>query len=494
MGSYDHVVVGAGISGMTAAILLASQGRSVALVESFRAPAPTVRGFRRRGVHFDTGLHYVGGLGKGQVLDTYFSHLGLSEHITAIPYQADGHDVVHFERDGREYRLPTGYAACREYLASRFPEEAEAIAAYFTGIQKIFDASPFLNFRQPFSMGSFLHEENVTLRDFLDSITRDETLKTLLSYQCLLYGVPPRNALLSTHALVAASYCQSAHSIRGGGAALVRAYEKRLKSLGVDLFCNSEVKSIPLSSQEQIRGVELADGRELKTDSCVWTAQPSAMVAAVPEGVFRPSYRTRLRELEGGASGTVLFGISEAPLPEMEGRSIYLWPGGNFHDMLEGDCTPEDNVIYLSSCRDDESGKTTVTAIFPGTMAPFARWQETSLGKRPEDYAAHKKAFSEELKQSLLHRCPQLRQVEFLECATPLTMRDYCSTPQGSFYGLKHSNDQYNPAPVTKLDGLYLAGQAIVAPGILGAVVSAYLACGIILGHETIHQELRQCA
>jgi len=494
MAAFDHVIVGAGISGMTAAILLAEQGRSVAVAESFRKPAPTIRGFRRKGVHFDTGVHYVGGLGRGQVLDAYFAHLGLDRLLTTVPYKADGFDVIAFEESGREFRMPNGYQACRDYLCAEFPEETKAVDTYFREIRRNFDASPFLNFERAFSMDGFLHDDTITLQNFLDSITDNATLKTLFSYQCLLYGVPPHNALLSTHSLVAGSYCRSAHTIRGGGRALAKAYEKRLAELGVGLFCNCEAGDIVLSPEKRLRGVQLSTGEVLETGSCIWTAQPSALADAVPEGVFRPSYRLRLRELRGSASGTMLFGVSDSPVPELDGRCRYIWPGGDFESKLEGDPLPDDNLIYLSSCLDQKSGKTVITVIFPGTIASFARWEQSAYGDRPESYKNFKRQLAEKLVATLRRRCPELSGVDFLECATPLTVRDYCSTPQGALYGPRHSNDQYNPAPVTKLDGLYLAGQGIVAPGVLGAVVSAYLACGIILGHESLHQELRQCA
>ena len=38
-----------------------------------------------------------------------------------------------------------------------------------------------------------------------------------------------------------------------------------------------------------------------------------------------------------------------------------------------------------------------------------------------------------------------------------------------------------------------LAGQAVTSPGILGAVLSGFMACGNILGHERLIKELKAC-
>jgi all-trans-retinol 13,14-reductase len=61
-------------------------------------------------------------------------------------------------------------------------------------------------------------------------------------------------------------------------------------------------------------------------------------------------------------------------------------------------------------------------------------------------------------------------------------------------YGTGHTIDQFNPIPATRIPGLLLAGQSVVAPGILGAVISAFLTCGFIIGHDTIREELIACA
>ncbi len=98
MTAYNHIVVGAGISGMTSALLLAKQGYKVALVESFPLPGPTVRGFSRQGVHFETGIHLIGGMGDGDPLDTYFKHLDISDDLVKIPFNEDGCDCFRFEK------------------------------------------------------------------------------------------------------------------------------------------------------------------------------------------------------------------------------------------------------------------------------------------------------------------------------------------------------------------------------------------------------------
>jgi len=104
-----------------------------------------------------------------------------------------------------------------------------------------------------------------------------------------------------------------------------------------------------------------------------------------------------------------------------------------------------------------------------------------------------KKGIAEQLLRLFYRHCPQLPQLELLDLATPLTLHDYSLAPEGAVYGVGRYLGQYNPQPVTRLPGLYLAGQAVAGPGLLGTLVSSYLTCGTILGHEVLRGELREC-
>ena len=54
-----------------------------------------------------------------------------------------------------------------------------------------------------------------------------------------------------------------------------------------------------------------------------------------------------------------------------------------------------------------------------------------------------------------------------------------------------HYIGQYNPQAQTRIPGLVLSGQGTAAPGFLGAVVSAYLTVGTLIGHDLLLKEVR---
>ena len=493
MAEYDHIVVGAGISGMTSALLLAKQGYKVALVESFPLPGPTVRGFSRQGVHFETGIHLIGGLGDGDPLDTYFKHLGIGDDLVKIPFKEDGCDCFRFEKQETQVCLPHGYERVRRTLCQRFPAEQKAIDKYLERIRSIFESSAFLNFKLDFSLDSLAHDETESLRDYLDSITGNQELKDLLCCHTLLYGTAPEQAMLSTHALVAGSYFRSSHTIEGGGKALVDAYLKQLKKHGVDIFCGKKAVRIKHDTDKNFTGLLLENESELHGEICIWSAHPASMLSCVEDGAFRPVYKRRINELQETVSALILFGIAATPVETLQGRNIYLWPETDYSEVLSGKTDMADNAIFLSAGQTlGRDGEQSITAIMPYSFDKFSKWQDSTLRDRPQDYLDFKTELKAEFEGQVLARCPELRgKVKFIDAATPLSLRDYCHSPYGSMYGAAHTVAQYNPLPATKIKGLLLAGQSIIAPGVMGAVVSAYLTCGFIYGHEKSHEELR---
>jgi len=495
MSAYDHIIIGGGVSGMTCALLLAMDGARVAIVEAAPMLAPTIGGFRRKGTYFETGLHYLGGLDEGQPLDVYFKHLGVAGLIRKKPLDRTAFDRIIFGNGGDVVDLPWGYQEQKEALTARFPEEAAGLERYFSTLESRVMSTPFLNFDMEFDLEYMLRNAASweTLDDFLSGCTESGELKKILTIHCLLYGSGPHEATVNTHAMVSGTYTLSAYTIEGGGKSLVKAFTDRFKELGVECLCGSPVKMIRISEDKEIEGVELENGTVLETPSCIWTGHPAGLASVTPDHAFRPAFRKRLAALEDTNSALILFGVAETPVPELEGRNVFLLPNGSEDTPYKAEDVLDNGAIFLSACQEEPGGRMAVTAIRAQRYDAYEPWKSSALRDRPEEYAAVKKEKLAALEREIYNRMPELEgAIEFFEGATPLTIRDYCMTPTGALYGVRQTVNQFNPAPVTKVPGLKLAGQSLIAPGILGAIVSAYITTGIIIGHEKLHTALRQ--
>jgi all-trans-retinol 13,14-reductase len=296
------------------------------------------------------------------------------------------------------------------------------------------------------------------------------------------------------HAAIVGSYYQSVRGIRGGGLSLAHAFDARLAELGVEVLCSSAVTGIEVAAGGEISGVRLAGGALLECQAAIATVHPRVLLDLAPEGSFRQIYRKRLHALEETVSAFLCFAVTERPVPSMGGANRFLLPDAeSIHEL--GKRPVGSAPIYLSAAyREGEPEPGGFIGICPALFSATAAWENSRPGRRPEEYRRFKEAGLARMQSQIERAYPDLAgNIRSIEGSTPLTIRDYCSTPLGGLYGVKHMVGQYNPMPSTKIPGLFLAGQAVVAPGVMGAVLSGFLACGTILGHDVMRKELKAC-
>jgi all-trans-retinol 13,14-reductase len=152
----------------------------------------------------------------------------------------------------------------------------------------------------------------------------------------------------------------------------------------------------------------------------------------------------------------------------------------------------EGSPLFITGTRTEgtQEGAEGFMAICPVPHVKNAFWSQSPA----HDYDRFKEEMAHRLRAYIEAVIPELkRNITFAECATPFTLMKWMNTPTGSLYGVKHKRGQMNPMSLTKIKNLYLAGQAVINPGIMGAMISAFLACGYIVGHETLRKELREC-
>lgn len=488
---YDSIIIGAGLSGLTCALLLARSGRKVLVVEQHSSPAPVVSGFQRGGIYFDSGFHYAGGLGEGGPLLPLLRHLGMENKLELFPYTANGFDGLRLSSSGEEYALPVGFNDIRNYLGKKFPQATAEIGLYLDEIASTWRNFPYLDLDTDLADFGMESVHGCSLRERLEVFSPWPQLQSLLSMHSLLYGVSPEQAPFSLNAQVAGSYYHSVHGIVGGGRQLVRVLLALLKEAGIDLQCGSGVARI-IAREAAVAGVHLQSGEEFSAAEVIATVNPVQLPELLPAAGLRPAYLKRLKGLQQTPSAYIVFARSQQSMEFLRGKNMFVQscPGV----FAAGVDRPlEERPWYLAGA-DQGSGSAPkgLIGIVPADYSEVNSWNYSGK-QRTQEYRDWKKMLGLRLLQMLRSNCPQLPDLELLDLATPLTLRDYSLSPQGAIYGVGRNLGQYNPQPVTRLSGLFLSGQAVAGPGLLGALVSSYLTCGSILGHELLRGELRAC-
>ncbi len=493
--TFDSIVVGGGVSGLTAALILARQGRKVALVEKAPELAPLIRGFSREGVYFDSAFHYAGGLADGEALDLFFRYLGLSKRLKKYPFKVDGFDIFRDIDNGREFRFPVGLDRLEAALCEAFPDEETGIKGYLAALDAAWRSLPYLDPQIPAEKWVGMEIiQGPSLAEVLHGFIADSALRNLLSLHALLHGVPATEASFAIHAGVAALYYRSVYGIVGGGRALAEAFEDQLAAAGVTSFLGRGVRTLTLTPSGTLQGVELYDGESLYGKECVVSTHPSHFLEMAPEGTLRPAFRKRLLNLEDTVSAHILYAARPKQAQVLEGANLILGRLATRDDSWGGELAERMLFMAGSPGHGEKSSLAGWVAICPARWQETAEWNGGASKRRPPGYAAEKERVILALMERIRRQAPEVAdQARVLESATPLTLRDFGGCPGGALYGVKHKVGQYNPQPSVRIPGVYLAGQAVAAPGVLGAMISAFLACGHLVGHDHLRKEVLAC-
>ena len=131
---YDAIIIGGGLSGLTAASLLAKKGLHVAVVEKSDQPGGSCGIFRRGETTFDQGSAMLYGFGERGFNAHRFVFNCLEEPIDMLKHELLY--VVNYE--GKRIRFFSDVDRFAEELASVFPSQKEQIRRFYRDMTKLY--------------------------------------------------------------------------------------------------------------------------------------------------------------------------------------------------------------------------------------------------------------------------------------------------------------------------------------------------------------------
>lgn len=497
---YDAVIIGSGLGGLACGAILAREGYQVCVLEKNKQIGGTLQTFVRDRIIFDSGVHYVGGLDKGQNLYQLFKFLGIMDKMKLRKMDEDGFDAVIFGDDPRVYRYAQGYPNFIDTLVKDFPEEEGAIRKYCDAIRDVCSKFPLYNLRS----GDYFEKVGVLEIDtqtFLESITSNKKLQNVLAGTSLLYAGVPYKTPFYVHALVINSYIESSWRFVDGGSQIARALSKEITSRGGKILKNTRV--VKLKEEEGELTYALTEhGDRFEAKLFISNVHPHNTIEMTESDMIKKAFRNRLKGLENSISTFYVNIVLK--------KNSLRYINHNYYYFAENDAwcvlnyTQENwplgyALFFTASSRNDEYAEG-VTLMTYMRYEDVKQWEHTfntvsNEVSRGEDYETFKKEKAERLFDLVEKRFPGFRQaVESYYVATPLSVRDYIGTDDGALYGVV--KDYREPmktfiSPRTKIPNLFLTGQNLNLHGVLGVTVSAVLTCSEILGTDYMIEKIR---
>jgi phytoene desaturase len=456
--SYDVVVVGAGLGGLSAAASLARLGKSVLVVEQHDGPGGYAHAFRRGEYTIDPAIHWTAQAHEGGILDAYLRALGVRDRVEFVRSEVQygvrfpglastyptGVDEF-IEANARDTEDPDGFEQFIRVCVD-LTHESRA-AGIRVGLRDLDDAVKQFPLAFKYRMA--------TAAEVIDEFVHDERARALCGAIWPHLGVPPSRASFSVHAgQLVATLEDGPFYPRGSLQRLADALVTAIEQADGELVYGTSVISID-AARDRITGVTLETGQTVAAETVVsnadgtWTYEHLAGIDALPQGVVR-----QLRRLTPSISAFLVYVATTLDVRDL-GHEVFLYRHWDhdqtFQDVLAGRpggmwtaiptihdpslAPPGEHLIVLSSLALYDSGSS--------WQDDRDRWTELML---------------DELEAMI----PGIRDaLTFLDCATPLTLERHTRNLGGAMYGWELTPAQSLGKRLrqrTPIEGLFLAG------------------------------------
>lgn len=492
------VVIGCGLGGLSTAVILAKNGFRVTVLEQESQPGGCLQCFRRDGVKFETGMHFIGSCQPGQPLHTLFEYLEINKDIVTTPLDTNGYNVIALH--GRQYRIASGRETFVNSLCEHFPQERKSLEHYYDLVERVAKASPF----HSMNFGTETHALSTeyqlkSVDEVLQDCIPNPQLREVLAGTIPLYAAEAGKTPFSAHAFIMDFYNTGAARIAGGSDALVKSMVRTLRKYGGKLLLNTRATQI-VCNDIQAEAVLTSDGIRHDADVVIAAIHPRRMLELTPSPLLRNAYRKRIQDIPdtvGAFSvylrfkpGTVayrnhnFFGYTTASPWHCENYTEANWPLGFLY------------MHHAPKPNEDSRYATSGVIISYMRYEEVARWEGTDVEKRGADYEALKQRKAEKLLKIVAQQCPELKNgVASYYTSTPLTYRNYTGTEGGSMYGIVKDVNRGAAFRVhhrTRIPNMYLAGQNVNSHGALGVLVGSMVTCMELLPADTLSAALER--
>lgn len=495
---YDVIVIGAGLSGLISAAVLAKQGLKVLVVEKNSYPGGSCSSFSKNGHTFDIGPSLFWGLDKGEYLHNLLSYLGIEEKTSRVVLNRiePGLQVV---IPGHRVNIHSERARFFEELGREFPESVENLKVFYDDIDAFSSDLFERSNRYPFNLktedsietpqpGGFFSvcirkiKRAVKPKDLKSYFRRfqwDSAFKDFFDLQTMFFGqLDSFDALLPFLATALTVPPKGVYSPKGGSGQFAKLLAKRILELGGEIRYDTKVLKI-VFEKRRAAGIRYDRGNVSKDvfakKIIAGISVFNLMEGLIPEERLRGSLKRKVKRVKKKWTLFSLFlSVDDKVVPEPIKENLLM-------QRRPGETSDEKRMLLVNtSQKGDKRAPDGRRAIKITAFLPIDDWKgdEESLIKR----------HTEEIINDLKEVIPFIEgNFDIVDTLTPARIEELFKRPQGmtgnlegeykkgkfGFYGL-------SPRPLFK--NLYLVGEnTYPGYGANNAMVSGFRAAQRII-------------
>jgi len=467
------IVIGAGISGLSAAIYAQRSGFNVTICEQHSIAGGMCTSWKRKGYLFEGAVHWLTGSSQKTQLYQVWKETGALNDNVPVLLQEKFSTI---EWDGKNITLYRDIKKTARHFLEISPEDKRQIRMLLK------DVEAFSGFEMPVTDVKGVTAENPKrmkmsmLFKMLPAFFKLKKLGKMSSkdytaqfkhpgIRRLLCVVPGDYTAVSLIATLSTLNTGDGGYPEGGSLAMVERMVKTFYALGGQLLLKTKVKKVRIEN-DIVTGVIL-ENDILDADAVIVTQETIAAYEQLFEKPLQDQWLAQMRENTKPAVCTFVGIGVRCKLPEPQ---IPVWKLDE-PIIYAGRTETEIGFYNYSEYKGySPEGCSALTTIFMGDTYDF--WKKA---KEEGRYEEEKKALADQISRALCKKYPQAQgNIEVIDIATPLTYERYTGAYRGSWMSVVGVGDKIktHPAHSKYVSGLYFAGHRIMAAG--GLPVAVY--------------------
>jgi prolycopene isomerase len=475
MPSFDAIIIGGGLGGLTTAALLAKQGQQVCVLEKNARLGGYAVNYTSHGHRFDVATQALGGCGEGGIVQSLLSELGLADLVSFLACEPAR--AYHFPDSDSAFIQHGFLQEQQQFLATLYPEFESEIQACYTLFAKIFselqaiaetDVNPVFGFSRNFPV--LAKYGRMTVQEFFTELEFTPELQLRIGARSGYCMLPLGQLSLVAFACTEMSYAGGAWMVQGGVGELVKVLDEFLTANKAEIQTRCRVRHL-LFDEGAVVGVETTTGEKIRSRSVVMAVDGTDILAQ--SGPNCQPLLTQYKKMD--RTGSYLVSYYQVPshlVEEMHANVEVRLP----EQILAGSTKIDVYYLLIPSLVDRQSA--------PDTSHSFC----ISVPLKERDDPGHQERAEIRLKleQLVFDRYPELRgKLKFLFELGPKHFQVMTGNQNGSAYGFSQTVRQsgiYRLGNNPRVSGLYLAGHwTMPGGGIAGVMTSGKLCAKAIL-------------
>ncbi len=441
--SYDTIVIGSGLGGLTCANRLARAGHSILLLEHHTKLGGLATWFKRKGHVFDVSLH---GFPYGMVKTCKkYWNKAIKDSIVQL-------DNIVF--DNPQFSLKTSFDKedFVKILNQKFQIEMSVVDEFFATVNKM----------------NFYDDQSMTTRELFEKFFpgRSDVHRLLLEPITYANGSTLDEPAI-TYGIVFSNFMnRGVYTFEGGTDKLIHMMQDELVANGVTICTKARVNRL-IIEKDRITGV-IVGNKKIHAKSVVSNSGITNTVTNLAgREHFSPDYLERFDAVKvNNSSCQVYFGVKQGERFDDVGDLLFTSTAKQFssEEMLDMQTKSRTFSIYYPKTR-PEKPDYTVVASMNGNYDDWMRLDDTEYEKAKVDMI-------ERSYNDLERYIPGIREkVDWVEAATPRTFNRYTLHTKGTSFGTKFEGLEISRSIYKELPGLFHVGSVgIIMSGWLGAI------------------------